>query len=195
MAANIFHGSRSPFAGWVTDKGRPQPADAIVVSQPLSGSWNLTLWEFPAEGSGLSLVPKSAKWTSSDDWSINFEGNGSLSEVSLHGGTVHFQRESPSLAEQVKIELQHPPARGSEEVARLQESFEIASKRYPRYRELLPYRLRATGLILGLILFQELLLLFGRRSNRELRLICNLGAICLWLGLGLWLHFFYLSVA
>ncbi len=80
----------------------------------------------------------------------------------------------------------------SQQLGLPRERFEIAAKKYPHFRDLFPYRWRATYLLLALLLFQELFVALYRRMQGKhslgLRALNLLG----WLGTGAWLFFFYL---
>jgi hypothetical protein len=111
----------------------------------------------------------------------------------LRERTVTVRHGSQRAEEELKADLERPGADASKQREILQAAFASASARYPRYRELLGYRWRVTKFIIGLLLMQELVFLFASRvvAGRWL-LIGSFASVLFWLGLGAWLHFFYL---
>lgn len=174
-----LRGSGRPFGGLVALEGVVQPAEAIVVTASM-GAWSAVAWQ-PAGARATAGV----RWDGPERWSW-----------SLGGGEAGLAREANELefTPPGGARLRLPIAAGAPARPDLDEAsrrYAQAAARFPVFRDLMDYRLRATagvalaaaGQIVALWFFARL------RVPPALRLMVLAAA---WLAVGWWLYDRYL---
>ena len=188
LAATYLRGSKDPFAGWVVMNGEPQPADSYRIVQAPGHGWILSaFWLEPRSESSPRGAPVMESYEGPDTWRIRLPSRPvevvverDRDEVRIHEDRIH--------AETIALRV---PARPDEMRARVEESFRAGVARYPKWRELWPYRLRLALAALAVLVGQELFFAVLRRKRpawvAPLRLL-SAGA---WLAGALWAGFVY----
>lgn len=179
-------GSSDPFAGWVFLEGKPKAAPVMLVGQATCGGWTAALWALSQVSNGFVFraVPE-VHWASPEQWDILVDINGRKVSLMRRGQTISVD-EVPALV------LRKPSDLLTDRQS-LNDSFKTTMGAYPKFRDLLPYRMRATYMVLSLLIFQMLAVaLFKRYSFNHVKFL-RLGACLGWLGIGSWLHFCYFA--
>jgi hypothetical protein len=198
MKIRSLRGSRDPFAGWVVSGGRPQATSAVVTEQPSEGAWALTVWEMDGAESRAERshdAPRVLKWESARNWRILIPLGTGAQEISRQGEKISLEPGAGTLQTREEAVLTPLAAEVSNQIAIVHASFLEAAKRYPRFRDLFRFRLRASGLLLGLFAFQEVfVVVYGRTGGKHLATLRSL-ALLGWLVLCSWVLFSYLRAS
>jgi hypothetical protein len=91
--------------------------------------------------------------------------------------------------------LQAPGIREASEIESLNANFESEARRYPRFRDLYTYRVRASLLGVGLLLLQELFFGIYRYWGGKHLLVLRVLSLTGWVALCFWVRVFYLAVS
>jgi hypothetical protein len=169
MKIRSVRGIRDPFAGWVAWGGRPVAANALIVDQPAAGAWAMTIWVLDkAAGAPRTDGDAALEWSNSRFWKVRVPGaNGSW--MAKRDGDKISAGLNVSVASLSMGTLKPTPASVETEIASLHEAFEVAAARYPRFRNLVRYRIRASVLGIAFFLLQILLLpAYGRLGGTHI---------------------------
>lgn len=188
----LIRGRRSPFGGWQVVNGTPWEASAIVVEQPTHGSWALTTWTLsnpPIGVADLVGLPRLLEWRSYENWRMLLPLKSGSREI-LRQGSSLVVLDPRQNKKSISASLVLPPDIGQRK--QLRDAYQLALRRYPRFIDLFPYRLRASYAVLLAaalqIAFFAALGHFLKEYHYAMRLL-NVGA---WVALGLWLSLSYL---
>lgn len=196
LKVNIFRGSRDPFAGWVVNARVQQATQALVVEQPAKGSWSFSVWRLVNSEKGAGAADPAILEKSGDEqWSLRISKGAGSVEVTRSGPSLSVREIRPGAPEAIRASLAPPPGDTAAKVESLHASFQEAARRYPRFREITAYRLRASFLVLALLAVQEMFFLFYRvRGWKGLYGLRGLAA-CAWLAVGYWILYIYLGTS
>lgn len=183
-----LRGSHDPFAGWHVVGGRPRQADTVLVDQPARDSWTIAVWCLATRPASPSCPdrPISARFHGDEDWSVAVPRAETSLAVTRHAESVQISREGVPGARD--LILQPGPDIGAAR-ARIRVAFEAAAQKYPRFRDLEYYRLRATYALLVLFGLQEIF--FAVLCPVGYRLSLRRAAVVAWVAVGVWLVAFY----
>jgi hypothetical protein len=184
-----LRGSHDPFAGWQVVRGRPLPAGTVLVDQPARDAWAIAVWCLQEKGvaNRCSDRPIAARFAGDEDWSVDVPGERTSVVVarSAQGVRVSAGAAAPATTA-LHAAIDVGPAR-----ARIRAAYEKAAAKYPRFRDLGYYRLRATYALFAVFGLQEVFFaaLCPSRYHRRLRVAAIVG----WLAGGLWLVSVYFA--
>jgi len=183
-------GSFSPFAGWVLNR----PASAIVIEQPANGSWAAAIWK--VENNSLPDLefhgsPYMETWKGPENWKIILPVSSGQFSVRREASRLIVTRDSqePKPFEELLL-LKAPEV--EKELAALYDAFDNAARKYPRKSYSMRRQLKATYLIIMLLLLQEAFFLiyakFDGKYYNKLRVL----SLCGWIVIGICLFKIYL---
>jgi len=184
---SAYHGSREPFAGWVVENGQSVATYALAVSQPL-GAWTLTsfqLWNDARDSNSAGTVD--AKFVGPEKWSVTMTNSGI--RVARNAGVLEVSRPdgvnaTANLSSGADLTTDRKE---------LDEAFAAANLKYPRVRDLLHYRTKASVAVAFCALLQLAMLFLVNRTSKRGALALGLLAVPVWLGFAAWLGLSYLS--
>jgi Heparinase II/III-like protein/Heparinase II/III N-terminus len=182
------NGSSEPFAGWVYAGAGPVPAPGLIIEQRKGPSWTAAVWMLQRSPAAFALARAPiVVWHHAEAWEVLLE---------LSTGPLHIVRDQAKIRFSTghTLELAASTPEDILEQAKIVTAFNATQKMYPRYRDLIRYRYRATYAALALCLLQFGILLVARRlgpaNARQMRWTACLG----WLLFGLWLDLYYFMV-
>jgi hypothetical protein len=160
----MYKASFSPFAGWQVVNERVMPAPAIVVEQPGADAWSAAIWSLAESGRTGEQIPSSARmaqWRSPQDWTLALALGKAELEIRRQGDRMSINNDGNSQT----LGLAAGPD-VTQRYQQLRDAFQQALAKYPKFDDHFRYRVRATQLLLGLLLIQELALLFIRLKRK-----------------------------
>ena len=194
-SVRLLRGSLNPFAGWQVIDQVPKEAPALAIEQPAKDSWAVAVWMLNDGNTDTrppAAPPRMLHWGGSQNWTL---------ALPLHSGSLEIQRNADRLSalssnrtqSSEKIKLAQPPdiARQSDE---LRDRFQAAASKYPRFRDLLNYRVKITYLLMFAFALQELFLAVYRTVHGKYYVIARAMILLGWIGGGTWLLLFYFRV-
>ena len=172
--------------GWLAVAGRAVPTNALQVTIP-PGSWSLVAWA-PEDATVQPWKVHELHWVNRNDWRLEVELGGSMGEIdySRTGLTLRMQGEGVRELALTQGLTDLTGRRGSEDAySRLQE-------KYSRYRDLLPYRIRAAAVLaFGATLQLLAILVLHFRYRRRLPGVAMSLISGLWVAVAVWMHAVY----
>jgi Heparinase II/III N-terminus/Heparinase II/III-like protein len=196
MAIRNLRGSRDPFAGWLALEGKPTPTNAIVTTQPTQEPWAATVWVLDGDSQAKPERNSAAsvEWKSPQTWNVRVPmKNGSLL-LTREGDRISASENGASEAGAPILEALRPTGIGeAAEIESINANFEAEARKYPRFRELYEYRVRASVLGVALLLLQELFFGVCRRWRGKHLLILRAASLAGWVVLCFWVWVFYLA--
>jgi Heparinase II/III-like protein/Heparinase II/III N-terminus len=181
-----LRGSLDPFGGWQVVDHKPAPAPSIVVEQPAGDAWTATVWclETRAGSGACPDTPISARFSSDQDWSVTIPRGAGSTRLARAGQELRLDAGGAARTLALRPAPDVTAARD-----RIRAAYGTAIAKYPRFRDVEYYRLRASYVLLALLVVQEAFFVAIRRwrGRRWLRY----GAVLAWLALGGWLVFVY----
>ncbi len=189
-----FNGSETPFAGWEAVRGTPQPAPAIVVEQPANDSWSVLLWSTDNGGEPSpqwDAAPSMEHFSNARGWRIILPLRSGTLYVRRDGDSVSFGSMEGEKAQTLTLERAPDVAPAVSLVLR---AHAYALQRYPKFRDLLPYRLRVTYLLILIFALQEIFFAVYRRLGTKGYASLRIASIVGWLAVGIWLSAVYFRV-
>lgn len=157
-AMSQVRGEREPFGGWVIRAGVAQPAAAVVMTAP-KGSWSGLAWRSEASSGSLpEALVRDISWESANDWSVEF---GDVPPVVLerHGQQLTIR----SGQSRRDISLQDVTTT-SEALEMAERAYFEAAKRYPMFRDFLPWRYKIFWLAIAAAILQFIVLVAASRQ-------------------------------
>jgi hypothetical protein len=186
-----YKGSFSPFAGWEVFDNRAMPAPAIVVEQAGTNSWSVALWSLAQNRRAQDQLPSSARmerWENAQDWTLTTAlGEGEL-EIRRQSDRLFIRNDGANVNSETVRLLPGPEVQRYEQ---LRDGFRKASAKYPKFEDYFDYRVKATKVLLGLLLVQELVLLAVRLMTRAYYKTLRLLTTAAWSAGGLILVVFF----
>lgn len=183
-------GSMDPFGGWEVVDYFNVPAPAVVVEQPVNGSWAATLWSLEAPGSAgvkLAGAPAMQSWEDPDHWSIALPTESGRVQIGREGERVRID-EAGRPPQEIAL-LPGPEIQGPLE--KIRAAYETAAVKY-RYNNLFDYRVKITRYLVAIFLLQEIFFFVCRRAVARFYFGFRVLNIVGWAGVGLWLVYFRL---
>lgn len=181
-----LRGSLDPFGGWQVVEHKPAPAPSLVVEQPAGDSWMAAVWCLEVRGSSGACpdTPISTRFATDQDWSVTIPRGAGAATITRGGQELRIDAAGGTRTLALQAAPDVTVAR-----TRIRAAYETAVRKYPRFRDVEYYRLRASYVVVGLLVAQELFFAAIRRfrARRWLRY----PAILAWLVLGSWLVFVY----
>jgi hypothetical protein len=190
-----LRGNRDPFAGWAFAGGKPQPTEAVVTEQSAAGAWAVTIWVLDDNASlagSSQSQDRVLQWNDARSWKILLPLKTGSKLISRQGETISIDETFAATRRPIVGVLEAPPVNVAAQIAALHANYEVAALRYPRFRDLFLYRLRASALGLMILAFQELFLTLYRRMGGAYVTALRVLSLFGWLGLSTWVSFFYL---
>ncbi|PYM94867.1 MAG: hypothetical protein DME04_06350 [Candidatus Rokuibacteriota bacterium] len=191
-SARAYRGSEAPFVGWLAGPAGGRPASAIVVEQPANDAWAATVWSLSDDRPGARRVvaqPEMRAWAGPEKWTLL---------VPAEKGTVELSREVDKVfvraggaRDPVHVMLARPES-VDQKIAEIRASYQRAIAKYPPFRDVIDYRLKATYVVIGALLLQELFFaayarLAGAYYTRGRYALLRGLSMIAWIGLGAWL--------
>jgi hypothetical protein len=193
-----YRGSRTPFAGWVMHQGSPEPAEAFLVDQPSGRGCAFTVWRLDRPGRKDPLlsapIASNVKCNGVTSWSIRVNGEAGELTVERSGDEIVITPREAKKAEPDHLILQGPSPEVEKLESNLERAYQAAESRYPRYRDLMEYRGRASLAMVLLLALQELGLMVIRWRWNNLKAAAQVFIVLSWTVIAIWLHWFYLAV-
>lgn len=180
----MHRGSVSPFAGWVVTSDLPQPADAIRVVHRGRNLDIAALFEIAESPNQLSL--HSLTRDHNEDWRIILKQHGDERIIERKGQNLTVTQ----LSETISIRVNEVPNLAERQIA-LRSAMSEAIDRYPPWRDLSEYHFRLYLIIISLWLIAEFAITAIPVNIRE-RPGFQLVPMTGWLGLAVWIHYWYL---
>jgi hypothetical protein len=185
-----FKGSFSPFAGWESHR----PAPAIVIEQPASNSWAVSIWllqESIGNSCKFSCTPPMIEWTSPYDWNIVVEQSTKEVKIIRKNDYIFLKRNAKGPGIQKKVHLRKAP-HIADELIELQTAYENAARKYPRTNYRIYRHRKATYLVLLIFILQEAFFLIYRKIEwKYFDLLRGLAFFC-WVALSVCIIGIYL---
>jgi hypothetical protein len=175
-------GSLSPFAGWGMVGTRIRPASAIVIEQPAHSAWAVAAWSLHREDEttgGLADTAPAVVIENDQSWKVSLRTRSGDIALERRGEELTVVRDRGGAnVERNNLAVQSgPDSAGAYEAIR--GGYFAAQKRYARFFDLYEYRLKATWLLIGAFLLQEIVVAYvkttsvrGYRVARWLTLWC-----------------------
>jgi len=164
-SVNVYKGSDKPFAGWVGEK----PASAIVVDQKKTESWTLAVW-YLVEQSALPADqptrPEVVEFKNARQWSLDIPVRKNSIELERKDDKIRLMHVAAGSKDTRVFALSPPPDYRGEQQA-LEASFVEASRKYRTFSDKIEKRTKASLVILGLFLFQEIGWFVVVRKNKN----------------------------
>jgi hypothetical protein len=185
---SVVRGSDAPWGGWQVIGAEPRPASAVAVDQPAGSAWLTVVLE---RNAAAGAAPQMIGPPDADRWTLRLPGGGSARELSRHGDQIVLREGEGSAARVDTLDLTPAPGYTAQSDSTAA-AFGRMSALYPRFQELRSRRVKVTGLLLTLLVGQELVLLLVRARRPGAEFPLRLAAIGAWCGLAAWLHFSFL---
>jgi hypothetical protein len=190
----IFRGSLDPFAGWQVIGGIPREAPALVMEQPARESWSVSVWTLSdgkSSNCGLISPPSVRGNVHQDQWTISLPSKSGLFKVRRQGEEIVVWR--PSVHEREALSLA-APTDVSSLVYEVHQRLRACAERYPKFFDLIRFRLKATYWLLFIAVLQEVFFFIYRMWKGTHLAALRALAILVWAGLSVWLFAFYFQV-
>jgi hypothetical protein len=189
-AVRQVEGSLDPFAGWQVVKGSMKPAPALVIDLPASGGWTIVVSCLAMETPVALPCPErvAAHFARDDDWTLTLHTRSARLALRRVSETLQVDDDRSPRYSQV-LALQ-PPGDTAPQLDELRRAFAETAAQYPRFREVMRYRLRVSVGILALWVIQEAFLALPTPIKRHARLVRALSIVG-WTSLGAWLMLVY----
>lgn len=178
-------GSIDPFGGWLVAENRKiLPTNAFFVSVPTDSGWAGTYWTLNRGQSHESAILdiKNQSWKDDAHWSFLVKQAKGTTQISRNGDKLFIDDRS--------LNLDHAPDI-SQSLAVLRSNLQQSANKYPKYRELLGYRLKISYVLLILLGLNEMFFFMIRRKARAWASGFRLLSSAMWVGIGLWLTLVY----
>jgi hypothetical protein len=191
MQIHRFHGSSSPFAGWVVVDGVPRPVSTIVTEQPANESWAATIWKVGKaqdSSTGFAGRPEMKRWGNAESWELS---------VPMQSGPLVLRRDSSQIvmepsSEKTSSQLELTRAASFEdEAAPIHSAYQSMAEEYPRFRPFVDSRWKVTYALLLAFFFQEAFFALVKRLKAAYYPFLRVAALCGWVGVGGWLVLVY----
>ena len=182
----IFRGSDVPFAGWQVVDRAGRPAFALMIEQPAHESWSAAIWVLGDNKPGvgeMTAAPSMRSWSGPEYWTVALPLKSGAMTVSRRSDDVLISKGAAGGATRIAIEK---PTGQKRRIAEIQRAHAQASQKYPRFGDHLVYRMKATYLVTGLFLLQEVFFFVLWKGASQYALVRGANAVA-WLALGLWL--------
>ena len=189
-AVRVVEGSFEPFAGWQVVKGSIKPAPALVIDQPAPGGWTMVVSCLAIDTPAALPCPErtAAQFTRDDDWTLTLLTRSARLALRRTSETLHVDDDkSPRHSQMLALQ---PPGDTAPQREELRRAFAETAAQYPRFKELMRYRIRVSVGILALWVIQEALLALPTPIKRHARLVRTLSIVG-WASLGAWLVLVY----
>jgi len=191
-----YFGSHDPFAGWVATREGPEPAEAFQTEQNGEHAYAFLVWRVAHNSAKLPAqdtpINPAVQWTDETSWSIHVHGASGDITVVRHGEEISEIHGDSSRNKGERLTIAKPVSDVASENRSLTSAYQRAAARYPRFRELLIYRTRASLFVLILFGIQEAAFFVFRSHFRKIAIVVPTLATLCWIGLGVWLHWAYL---
>lgn len=190
VTKEIIKGEINPFAGWIAKGGKILETYALRLVLP-SDAWVATVWNMSSgtESDLLSPPKMLSQSVSPENWKIQITKKNSTYEVARDGDRLTLIKPGESGPHQVALVSDFPGVESK--VTSVNAAFEIAKNKYKKFRELYPYRVKMSFLVIIVVFLQELLLFFIRAYKKEIVVYFRTLAILFWTSIYYSLYFIY----
>lgn len=186
-----YRGNWEPFAGWIVLRGQPVAAPAVMLKQPSRDSWAMSVFALGSENAIRGeRRPVTGGFESPEAWQGSVPVEGGAMTVTRKDRHVTLRRPDGGIT----VAVLEKAGDALAEKEALEKIYADTASRYPRFRNLMSYRIRISELFLMLLVLQEVFFLAARRVASSagwvypLRVVSGLA----WLAGGLWLSMVYL---
>jgi hypothetical protein len=197
MRTENIRGSRDPFAGWISLEGKPTVTNSIVTSQPAEGAWAVTVWAMDTHSDNRAEAnsPPTVEWSNAREWSVRVPLKGGSELISREGDRISIEPATTTAghSDTVSDTLSPPPTSAAIQIAALTASYESEAARYPHFRDLFVYRLRASRLAIAFLLLQGLFFAMLRYAGSMYLAPLRILALFGWLASCVWVRLLYLN--
>jgi hypothetical protein len=179
---------RRSLTGWVTRGHSPVPSHAILVEMPSKSGWSLNASSYHVDQAPLRVAHLNYR-IDADHWSAT---------VATLDGSISFARHADILSVSTLTGTRRASVSRPDENSMSQQEVRKAYNRdvaaYPGpLRELWPYRLKMTVLILVLLTVQLTTLLLSRLRPIRAEALVAVIVVCFWSTFGLWTVLVYFA--
>ncbi len=187
-----LRGSFTPFAGWLVLDGKNKPVDAIVVEQPADNSRTIAIWCLKDESDSTLRCPDRPfleHFANDEQWRIALSGHSaSMSIWRTHRG-VYVDAAG---AEQSRKRVMLTRTNGiSPRSLEIRTAYESAARKYPKFRDVMDYRIRVTYVLISIFVVQEAFFFAYRRMDLKYGALWRILSVLCWAFAGLWLVMVY----
>ena len=191
-----YRGSRTPFAGWVMHQESPQPVEALLAEQPSGQGCAFTVWSLQRQHLSRSIengpIASNVECKGETSWSIRVNSEAGVETVERRGDEIAYSG-GVTRAKVVRVTLETVSRQVERETSIVEEAYGKAAAHYPRFRDLMEYRRRASVAVIILLVSQELALIAVRRRWNSVVSGVQMLAVLSWAATGVWLHWSYLA--
>lgn len=189
-----YKGSMQPFAGWVVYNNQIRAAPSLLSEQESIDSWSLTTLSLERDCKmRIRGSPRLIDWQNSNRWEAEIPLNAGGLKILRIGKTIYFGTET-YLIGQTKVGDKYSNASIAIEQGKIANSFNAASKKYKKNKDVFPYRVWVSYLLLAIYLCQGIFFLamfvIEKRDFYFIRIGCN----GVWITGGLMLYFMYFNI-
>jgi len=188
---NIVTAEQAPWRGWVVKDRTPTPANGILVRFPANTFLASVFHAVDTARPGDIRIEWIAR-NSAEDWELAITSDGMSPVRILRQPDGHLVLSGMENFGGNRLTLIPAPDIQAARAA-IHAAYASLQADFPRYREISPYRAKATKLLLALFVIQEMLLLLIGKYWRRRAAIIRTGEALAWIGIGLALHLWYFS--
>jgi hypothetical protein len=190
-----YRGSMSPFAGWHVVRESPRSAPAIVVEQPGGEAW---LAVVVSRTSGFATAdrvtgrPQVSDVASAEEWGLTLPTASGQLEIERAGGRIVVTRTDRDGQSRDTLDLSRGPDTATE-LAEVRAAFDSTSREYPVFQLQWDRRMKVSIPLVLLAIAQVVVLLIAGRRWPRVRLPLGVASLLCWMGVAVWLNFFFLQ--
>jgi len=152
----------------------------------------MTIWLLDKVGSEtlkFASHPYMEYWENAEIWKVVLPIEGTTININRKGEELSIEWVSQKERDK-KIILASGPEVGFE-VEKIREAYRNSSRKYPRFRDVLDFRVKITQLLILFVILQEILFLIYKKINGRYYARLKVINICLWIAVGIWLESVY----
>ncbi|WP_405240845.1 heparinase II/III family protein [Lentisalinibacter orientalis] len=188
VTSQWVRGSASPYAGWVSIRNAIFATNAMTSEMP-PGSWMVMSWQTGCTEPDVPVVD-AFEWGDMANWTLRYRTGHGPKILDYRLGELVVSHEGTSTIARSVVRR----GEGNESLNGMVEQLTSLEKKYDRHRYLLPWRIRAMKILLGLAIVNSILVLgVGLFVRVEWRAAARFGSLLVWLTAAAWLHFAYFS--
>lgn len=185
-----YRGNENPFRGWTYTSEKLTPAPAIEVSVNRA-SWIASYFTFvgtqaPATPSRFEMLA----WESPDRWTVRLTSRDGVQEIARDLSSL-IVTDQDAEAAPASFVIARPEKTGAKR-SQIVTAYTHSMSDYPQFKPLLTYRVRASGFIGILLIFQEAFFLVIARFFARHLIFGRVVSIGCWIGISTWLLTVYL---
>lgn len=193
VAVHSRLGERDPFAGWVSVDRSAVPTHALDVRLASPDAWMLSLLRLQADADAPPDEIVSVDFDGADQWSVELRASEDRIRIARDGAAMKLTTTASDVDSMRSVPLDPGSDVGAARSA-IAAALAAVRHKYPRYRDIEPYRVKASVVLVGSwAALQLVLLLIGTRTRQRTHALRAL-ATGVWAVGGAWVIFGYLAV-